>query len=55
MDPNATLKDIVNAILDNDEDAAVESSAILFGWARKGGFPPEFRAVINDVLHSRFA
>jgi hypothetical protein len=53
MDPNAVLKDLVNEILDNDEDGAVESAAILWGWAAKGGFPPEFRAVIAKVLRER--
>ena len=40
MDPDATLRDLLDALNANDYDRVHELSAVLLGWLSKNGFPP---------------
>jgi hypothetical protein len=40
MDPNATLRDLLDALKRRDWDQVHEFSQALLGWMAKGGFPP---------------
>lgn len=53
MDPQAALETMLREIRDHDEDAACESFAILLGWVRKGGFPPDFKAAWQKIMRDR--
>lgn len=40
MDPDATLRDLLDALADHDQDTVRELSQALLNWIRNGGFPP---------------
>jgi hypothetical protein len=40
MDPNATLRDLLEALKDRDWDRVQELSQSLLSWMGNGGFPP---------------
>lgn len=40
MDPNATLRDLLEALKDRDWDLVQELSDALLAWMGNGGFPP---------------
>jgi hypothetical protein len=40
MDPNATLRTIIDAIADQDTDATIDATTDLLGWLLNGGFGP---------------
>ena len=40
MDPDASLRQLLEALADHDRDAVCELSESLLEWIRKGGFPP---------------
>lgn len=40
MDPEATYRELLDAISEGDNGAAVEHAGNLAGWLRRGGFPP---------------
>lgn len=40
MDPNATLRDLLEALKDRDWDLVQELSEALLTWMGNGGFPP---------------
>lgn len=40
MDPEATYRELLAAISECDEEAAVHHAGHLAGWLRRGGFPP---------------
>lgn len=46
MDPNATLRLIEEALVDNDWDYVDELCFELYDWLGRGGFEPEW----NDYL-----
>jgi hypothetical protein len=48
MDPNATYDMLVDAILADDTDGAIEHARNLWNWLSKGGFAPD-RPKINPV------
>lgn len=41
MDPQATLSELLEAIVDRDWDRVTELSDVLLTWMEHGGFPPE--------------
>ncbi len=41
MDPQATLRDLIDAVLDGDEQLVAILVEALENWLRRGGFPPE--------------
>jgi hypothetical protein len=57
MDPNATLRDLTNAIEDGDYDDACDHADALLAWIRSGGLiPTEFGLIrfmaidrVNDL------
>jgi hypothetical protein len=55
MERQEILKLLVREILNNDEDAAVESLAMLWGFARQGRFMPDMRQALKDGWESRDA
>lgn len=40
MDPEATYRDLLDAITSGDRDAAAQSASDLAGWLAAEGFPP---------------
>lgn len=40
MDPQATIRDLVDAVSEHDWDRVDELAAALLTWMGKGGFPP---------------
>ncbi|MDB5388252.1 MAG: hypothetical protein JWM11_3898 [Planctomycetaceae bacterium] len=63
MDPNATLRDLLEALKGRDWDLVQELSEALLTWMRNGGFPPNtigpmelgnewHRAVATFVCHA---
>lgn len=40
MDPNATMRDLVDSIQCGDHEAALASISFLLEWLGKGGFAP---------------
>jgi hypothetical protein len=40
MDPNAALRDIIEAVAQGDRDALLEHLEALYDWLRNGGFMP---------------
>jgi hypothetical protein len=53
MDPQALAEQFVREILDNDEDGARESYAILVGWTRRGGFMPDMGEAVRKIRKER--
>lgn len=41
MDPNATLRRLIDACNDEDKEAAIESLEDLLAWLKGGGFLPK--------------
>lgn len=41
MDPDTTLKDLLDAVEAGDSDRVAELSEALNGWLAKGGYPPK--------------
>lgn len=41
MDPDAALKDLLDAVEEGDSDRVAELSDALNGWIANGGFPPK--------------
>jgi hypothetical protein len=44
MDPNATLRDLLDAVASGDVDGMIEASLALADWLQRGGFPPDAEA-----------
>ena len=40
MDPNATFRELLDAVLDRDAETMLEKSIALRDWLSKGGFAP---------------
>lgn len=40
MDPEATYRDLLDAIAESDRDSAVDRASDLAGWLAAEGFPP---------------
>jgi hypothetical protein len=47
MDPNATLRDFLEALRDRDCERASDAFWTLFRWRQKGGFAPVMKGVIR--------
>ena len=43
MDPDATIKKFMEALLDGDHDVAREAHGDLTQWLAQGGFEPKWR------------
>jgi hypothetical protein len=41
MDPQATLRDLLDAVADREWDTVDELSEALLSWLQKRGFPPQ--------------
>ena len=50
MDPNATLKTLLFAIIGGDVEDARQDAEELVRWLRKGGFPPNWMLVIERFI-----
>ena len=50
MDPNAAIKDIVNALRAENFSLAKERAISLNGWIDGGGFLPSFPPVFTEIL-----
>jgi hypothetical protein len=48
MDPNATLRDLTNAIEDGDHDDAIEHADNLLAWLDGGGFVPSALGLFRE-------
>ena len=47
MDPNAALRQLLWALVDDNRDGAIEAAEAIAGWLRRGGFMPS-----ADVLRA---
>ena len=47
MDPNATLRRILEGIYDDDWDEACAASHDLHRWLSRGGFAPDWESLIH--------
>ena len=45
MDPNATLREIAEALKSDDRELARKARTDLIAWIRKGGFQPDWTIV----------
>ena len=50
MDPNATLRDMIDAIHDNDRFALVERAEDLANWIAHGGFVPDVAKTLTTWI-----
>ncbi len=57
MDPNATLRDLLDSLKARDWDRVQELSESLLGWIEKRGFPPVTigPAELGNEWHRAFA
>jgi hypothetical protein len=53
MDPNATLRDLTNALEDGDYDDAVTLASDLLMWLHRGGLIPTKLGLIRDVARDK--
>ncbi len=49
MDPNACLKEALDAMTDGDLDGAASALENLHDWIERGGFPPDYGKIAASL------